>query len=313
MAFLVNGKVAPRVHAKAGELGNEHAAILAALYLRGLASVEMARHRWPAVLSLLRRECAGLLSAESALRRAGFREEALALGSMGALGRAEHLVASGCVLTPASEGYPSRWRVALGWSAPAALWKRGPMPEGPFVTIVGSRQVPRPVWRFVESTAAKALCMGYAVSSGGAPGCDSAAAMAVVKARWQAFSGTPLVEIWPCGLQTRRTRRPGCVLSLCPPHEVFSSAAAMERNALLYALGEVSLVGQARFREGGTWHGAVEAHRRRIGRLAVRWDPGDPAARALRALGAFPLEAPEDLGAALQYEGSQPRLALAGS
>jgi predicted Rossmann fold nucleotide-binding protein DprA/Smf involved in DNA uptake len=82
----------------------------------------------------------------------------------------------------------------------------------------------------------------------------------------------------------------------------------MERNALLYALSELSIVCQARYREGGSWHGAVEASRRRLCRLAVRWAPGDPAARALVSLGAFPMSSAEDLELALAFEGLQPPL-----
>jgi hypothetical protein len=54
------------------------------------------------------------------------------------------------------------------------------------------------------------------------------------------------------------------VLSVCNPEEGFSTAAAMERNALIYAAASRSLVVESRFREGGTWHGATSAMRRRL-------------------------------------------------
>lgn len=87
------------------------------------------------------------------------------------------------------------------------------------------------------------------------------------------------------------------------PEEGFSRAAAMERNALIYAFGAGAVVAHARYREGGTWHGAIDALRRRH-RLVVRApDPdasstGAPpgfveASRALIALGAMRADSPE--------------------
>jgi hypothetical protein len=58
-------------------------------------------------------------------------------------------------------------------------------------------------------------------------------------------------------------------LSLCPPEMGFSTAAAMERNALLYAGGEASLVVASNFRTGGTWVGATSALRQRFGQVYV--------------------------------------------
>ncbi|MEA2553228.1 MAG: hypothetical protein QOJ65_1404 [Fimbriimonadaceae bacterium] len=74
----------------------------------------------------------------------------------------------------------------------------------------------------------------------------------------------------------------------------------MERNALLYALGDAALIVRAQFKTGGTWHGAIDAHRRRLTRLIVREDPSNPAHRALVALGAVPLSRPEELALALR-------------
>jgi hypothetical protein len=73
----------------------------------------------------------------------------------------------------------------------------------------------------------------------------------------------------------------------------------MERNALLYAFSPSTVVCHSRFREGGTWHGAIDAHRRRTTSLIVR-DDGSPASRAFVALGAVPLGQPSDLAGCLQ-------------
>ncbi|MCU0316028.1 MAG: hypothetical protein MUC92_05505 [Fimbriimonadaceae bacterium] len=76
-----------------------------------------------------------------------------------------------------------------------------------------------------------------------------------------------MVEIWPYGLAWGTRHRPqpaqGVVaLSLCCPTSGFSTSQAMERNSLIYALSQVTFVIEPRFRQGGTWHGAVEALRK---------------------------------------------------
>lgn len=108
-------------------------------------------------------------------------------------------------------------------------------------------------------------------------------------------------------------------LSMCPPEMGFSTAAAMERNALIYAGGEATLVAASNFRQGGTWVGATSALRQRMGRVYVldpaclEGDSGVPlvaedgphkepggelsrAAYALWALGAGRVSHPEVFG-----------------
>lgn len=121
-------------------------------------------------------------------------------------------------------------------------------------------------------------------------GCDRAAVLGAASA----------MEIVPYGLDLRRKLPPGrCRLSASAPGAEFTSAAAMERNALIYAASEHTVVISARFKEGGTWIGATEALRRKLTRLVVRRSPSDAASRALIALGAIPLDRPEDLQLAL--------------
>lgn len=73
----------------------------------------------------------------------------------------------------------------------------------------------------------------------------------------------------------------------------------MERNLLVYAMSPVTLVAHARLRKGGSWNGAVEAIRRRIGVLCVPQSPDsnslEPGLSALIALGAIPIGTPEEL------------------
>jgi hypothetical protein len=68
----------------------------------------------------------------------------------------------------------------------------------------------------------------------------------------------------------------------------------MERNALIFALAEATFVAHARFKEGGAWHGAASAMRRRAGVVLVpAEEPRDwgQAWKALRGLGARPFDA----------------------
>lgn len=260
---------------------------LAALYLRGLGRpVEARRSGWPVVERALRASCATLGGAARALARAGLEAEALILEAPRVAADAERLVRGGQVLTPLSPGYPARWLEVLAGRAPPALWVWGAPPRpGTSVSVVGSRRVGSGVRRFAHAVGATAAARGWVVVSGGAVGCDRAAVRGAMPRAY---------EILPRGLRAGPTG-PVTQLSVCAPDEGFSTASAMERNALVYAASPLAVVVHARFKEGGTWHGAVDAVRSRSTRLAVRWDPGDTAARSLVALGASRLEDPSEL------------------
>jgi len=53
-------------------------------------------------------------------------------------------------------------------------------------------------------------------------------------------------------------------ISVCSPNEPFSTARAMERNQLIYAFGDLTVVHSARFKTGGSWHGAIKALRQHL-------------------------------------------------
>lgn len=277
--------------------------VLASLYLAGGPPAGSLPRRWPAVLSLLRREDVRLGEVSSVLRRAGFWAEALVLETPGRVAWAESELAKARVLTAASPAYPSRW-LGLGASGPSALYCRGEMPSAPFVGVVGSRRLTVEDRRFAEAVAEEATSAGYSLVSGGAIGADRAAARGV------STVGGGVVEVFPCGLSVAPRLAGACGLSLCAPDEPFSGRRAMERNGLIYALADGTVIVRSRFREGGTWHGAVGALRRRS-RLFVRPEEGCPAAQALLALGAEPLACASDLARRLA-EPPPGRLGLAG-
>lgn len=286
--------------------------VVAALYLRGLSRpIELHARTWPDVVSCLRRAGFGGTPAGSGrhdeasriLSGCGFRDASVALDSPAAQ-RAECLLRKGLALTAVSPLFPSRWVAQLGEGAPPALYCRGPMAllAEPLFGIVGSRRPPPASRKSATAVAAAATKAGYTILSGGAPGIDRIAERA----------GDRVVEIWPCGLARRwgLSAHPSALrLSLWPPQEEFSTAGAMERNALIFALGSATFVAHARFKEGGAWHGAVGALRRRLGPVLVASGetPGwGQAGRALIALGAraFDVDAAftEALEAALRQE-----------
>ncbi|HVT14181.1 MAG TPA: DNA-processing protein DprA [Fimbriimonadaceae bacterium] len=277
------------------------AATLTALYLRGAPRpVELRRACWPGVLGALRRSGCSIGEASEALGEAGYWAEALILQSQGLLEWARSIVEERRVLTAADNDYPVRWPRVLGPSAPPVLWRSGDFPSLPSVSVVGSRVVRPAVATFCERSANEAIALGFAIVSGRAEGCDRAAARGAQKA------GGGLVEILPYGLDLAGPSA-GCLLSLCAPDEPFSAAAAMERNALIYAASAHTVVGHARFKEGGTWHGAVSAIRSRLSTLVVRRSE-DIAMRSLVALGGVWLDSPSDLGLALKTAGPQRQL-----
>ncbi|MHB8635532.1 MAG: DNA-processing protein DprA [Fimbriimonadaceae bacterium] len=262
--------------------------VLAALYLRGLPRpVEPHPRSWPAVLSTLRRAAiTSAAQATDALRATGFTTEAACLGGPTA-DHAERLVESQLAVTVASDFYPRVWVEKLGAGAPPALYARGALEllSCSAFAVVGSRNPPHKALCAAAAVSQAAFEAGFVVTSGGAPGVDRAAGNA-----------NAVIELWPCGLGVRwgiRAHRLGPILQLSawPPRELFSVAGAMERNTLVYALSDAAYVGHARFKQGGSWHGATAALRRRLTRVLVSaapWSRTDEAARqAFIGLGAI--------------------------
>lgn len=278
---------------------------LAALYLRGLhRAVPLPRRRWVHIEACLRASDCSIEAGGDSLRAQGFWEEAMVLDDPMLLEEAQRLVDARLVLTAADDQYPRRWMERLSHVAPPALWLQGSMANAALVGIVGSRQIEPQVREFAYRVGADAVRLGYAVVSGGAFGCDLAGEQGAIDA------GGQVVEILPHGID-QFDRHDRCGLSVCAPDEIFSTASAMERNALIYAASERTVVVEARFKQGGTWIGAAEAIRRRLCPLIVR-DDGSQASRALIGLGATPIADPTQLAVALADPAVQQDLFGAG-
>jgi DNA processing protein len=242
------------------------------------------------VVGALRQTCAcDPAACIVALRRAGLPSEACELDRPDLWDWAAARLGSGRVLTAVCAAYPGRWIEALGSAAPPAVWLEGDPGAlaGLAVSVVGVRRAEPSVLARAARLGEMLASSGRALCSGGAPGVDLAAEHAA------AGAAGSVVEVLPCGLAWASGRfglacPSGPVARVSPwhPRQPFGGDLAMRRNALVYALGERSIVVRARFREGGTWNGAVAALRRKSSRILV-FDEGDPASRALIALGAL--------------------------
>ncbi len=261
---------------------------MCALYLRGGPKVSrLSRARWPKVLHALRVAAVPLDDCEDALRSSGLWPEAMALACPDRLAWSARQVAQKTVLTAADDSYPLRWLRVLGSGAPPCLWIEGSLPTAPAVGLAGSRQPGSAALTYSWDSGRLAMSLGRVLVSGGAQGCDAAAAQGALSLG----DAARVVEILPHGL---RRGAPGVVrLSVCAPGSSFSSAQAMERNALIYAMSDCTVAVEARLKEGGTWAGAADALRRRLCRVAVY--QGSGGSDALQALGAVGVSTVEDL------------------
>lgn len=267
--------------------------VLAALYLRGAPrAAEVPRRGWPALVAALRREPVSLGECSRVLRRAGAELPAIVLETEGLLVWAEEVFEREAALTVTSSGYPLRWLEAFGDLAPPAIWRNGTVPEIRWVGAVGSREIGADVSDFMRAVGEKSVGLGYGLVSGGASGCDTDAESVALQI------GGQVLRILPHGIALRESDG-AAQIALAAPREPFSRQLAMERNALIYAAAEATVVGHARMRTGGTWHGASEALRRQLGRVLLR-DDGSSAVRALANLGGEPIKDIRELEVKLQ-------------
>ncbi|RYG44293.1 hypothetical protein EON79_15200 [bacterium] len=266
------------------EVGKELSMAVAILWLPGFG--QAGKRSSQAITDLLRR-AGSVPKGIELLLRAGHRDEAAYLCDDARWAEVERWHAEGRFLTWCDEGYPARW---TAWRfAPPALWREGTIAAADWVAGVGSRHITEETREFCQRVGAQAASLGHGLISGAAEGCDRALLAGARDA------GGPTLAILPRGLQEGDGGQADCVLSARPRGEPFSTAAAMERNALIYAASELAFIGHARLRQGGTWHGATDALRRHLCRLAIPPPGEEPGLRALAALGASALNSASDL------------------
>lgn len=208
------------------------------------------------------------------------------------------------VVSRADAEYPRRLKARLREDAPAVLYGCGDMGllESGGLAIVGSRNVDDSLIGYTQAVGRLAARAGRTLVSGGARGVDQAAMRGALQAGGKA-SGVlaDSLEKTTMNREHRNLLLDGQLVLISPydPSAGFNVGNAMQRNKLIYALADASLVVNADLEKGGTWAGAVEQlDNLQFVPVYVR-STGDPSAGldALRSKGAILWPNPQDVDA----------------
>lgn len=167
------------------------------------------------------------------------------------------------VVSRADAEYPRRLKARLREDAPAILYGCGDMAllESGGLAVVGSRHVDESLIDYTMSIGRLAAQAGKTLVSGGAKGIDQAAMRGALDGHGS------VCGILADGLEKNAMRREyrnplleGKLALISPydPSSGFNVGNAMQRNKLIYALADTSLVVSSDLKRGGTWAGAVE-------------------------------------------------------
>ena len=167
------------------------------------------------------------------------------------------------VISRADPTYPTRYKKRLGKLAPLVLYGCGNagLLENGGLAVVGSRNVPDELIDYTKQIGRLAAEVQCTVISGGARGIDHAA-MSGALSEWGTVVGVLDNRLERAALD--RGNRDALMddrLVLVSPYDPkagFNVGNAMQRNKLIYALADASLVVESDIRKGGTWAGAVE-------------------------------------------------------
>lgn len=208
------------------------------------------------------------------------------------------------VVSRADAEYPRRIKARLREDAPAVLYGCGDMGllESGGLAVVGSRHVDDSLIDYAMDVGRLAARSGRTIVSGGAKGIDQAAMRGALEAGGK-VSGVlaDSLEKTTMNRENRNLLLEGQLVLISPydPGAGFNVGNAMQRNKLIYALADASLVVSSDLNKGGTWTGAVEqldklkfvpVYVRSTGESSVGLD-------ALRGKGAMPWPNPQDADA----------------
>lgn len=174
--------------------------------------------------------------------------------------------------------YPRVLEQKLGNTAPPVLFFKGDLSllEGPWVSLVGSRNLERKGKVFAERIGSLACTEGYVLVSGGASGADSIGQTACHERGGSVLVFTP---------ERLCDQVPSERMLFCSEDGFeldFSSARALNRNRLIHAIGEKTFVAQCAFQRGGTWHGSVENLKNGYSPLYLMRDGSEGAKELIR-------------------------------
>lgn len=205
------------------------------------------------------------------------------------------------VVSRADVEYPRRLKARLREDAPAVIYGCGDMAllELGGLAVVGSRNVDASLIDYTISVGRLAARAGRALVSGGAKGVDQAAMRGAIEAGGR-VSGVlaDSLEKTAMNREHRNLLLEGQLVLISPydPSAGFNVGNAMQRNKLIYALAEASLVVSSDLNKGGTWAGAVEQlNKLKFVPVYVRsTGESSPGLEALRGKGALPWPNPQD-------------------
>lgn len=205
------------------------------------------------------------------------------------------------VISRADSEYPKRLKARLRTDAPALLYGCGDISllETGGLAVVGSRKIDDGLVDYTASIGRLAAYANRTIISGGAKGVDLAAMRGALQAGGNVIGVlAENLERTAMSREERNSLREGklVLVSAYDPNAGFNVGHAMQRNKLIYALADASLVVIAEVNKGGTWAGAVEQlDKLHYVPLFIR-STGEPSAGldALRDRGAILWPNPQD-------------------
>lgn len=208
------------------------------------------------------------------------------------------------VVSRADAEYPHRLKARLREDAPAVIYGCGDMSllESGGLAVVGSRHVDEPLIDYTMAVGRLAARAGRTLVSGGAKGIDQAAMRGALEAGGKVTGIlADSLEKTILNREHRNLLLDGQLVLISPydPSAGFNVGNAMQRNKLIYALSDVSLVVNTDLNKGGTWAGAIEQlDKLKLVPVYVR-STGETSSGidALRGKGAIPWPNPQEADA----------------
>lgn len=208
------------------------------------------------------------------------------------------------VVSRADADYPRRLKARLREDAPAIIYGCGDMAllETGGLAVVGSRHVDDSLIDYTMAVGRLAVRAGRTLVSGGAKGIDQAAMRGALEAGGKVIGVlADSLEKTTMNREHRNLLLDGQLVLISPydPSAGFNVGNAMQRNKLIYALADASLVVSSDLNKGGTWTGAVEQlDKLKLVPVYVRSTGGSsPGLDALRSKGALAWPNPQDANA----------------
>ena len=208
------------------------------------------------------------------------------------------------VVSRADPDYPRRLKLRLREDSPAVLYGCGDMAllETGGLAVVGSRHVDDALIDYTMGVGRLAARAGRTIVSGGAKGIDQSAMRGALESGGK-VSGVlaDSLEKTAMNRENRNLLLDGQLVLISPydPSAGFNVGNAMQRNKLIYALADASLVVSSDFNKGGTWAGATEQlEKLRFVPVFVKSPSGgSEGLEALQRKGALPWPNPHDVEA----------------